>query len=125
MSPQFQDHPQSTIFLRCSCDARQDDPKNRAAVYLGLVLKRPAVFLDNARGDGKAQSSAGVLGGEKRVEQSLFDLGSDAFAGVGDLKDHDLGRTIGQPFGVGERAQGYRATMAYAVGGVLDEIDQN
>ena len=69
----------------------QDDTKGRAAIHLGLILQRAAVFLHDARGDGQAQAGAGFLGGEKRIEQPLFHFRRNAFAGVRDFQDDDVG----------------------------------
>ena len=52
------------------------------------------------RGDGQSQARAGVLGGEKRIEQPLFDFGRNAFAGVGHFQDDDVGLAVGQWFPV-------------------------
>ena len=58
-------------------------PKVVPRFDLGLILQRAAVLFDDARGDGQAQAGAGILGGEKRIEQPLLDLRRNALAGVG------------------------------------------
>ena len=92
---------------------------------LRLILQGAAVLFDNSRGDGKAQASARVLGGEEGIEQALLHFRRDAFAGVGDFEDDHVGDTIGEALVIEPGAQGDLAVLADAVSGVLDEIDQH
>ena len=68
----------------------KNNAKGGAVIGLGLILERTVMFFNNARRDGQAEAGARILGREKRVEQPLFSLGRNAFAGVGDLQNHHV-----------------------------------
>src|ERR1035437_4708278 len=105
--------------------AREDDAEGGAAIGLGLVLQGATVFFDNARGNGKAEPGARVLGGEEWIEQPLFHIRRDAFAGIGHFQDDHLADAVGEALVIEPGAQGDLAIVADAVRSVLDEIDQD
>ena len=53
-----------------------------------------------------------------------MDFRRDAFAGIGDFENRDLGWLIGKTFGAQPKAQSNIAVLANALGGILDEVDQ-
>ena len=93
----------------------------------GLVLQRAAVFFDNARRDGQAQAGAVFFGGEERVEHPLLDLRRNAFAGVGHLQDRPrrAGRSARRLSIAGATRRVMVPSLADAVGGVLNQVDQH
>src|SRR5579875_1748876 len=63
-----------------SLNPRQNNAEGGAAIDLRLILKRAAVFFDNARGNGQPQAGAGIFGGEKGIEEAFLDLRGNALA---------------------------------------------
>src|SRR6478735_10654185 len=113
-------------FLRSSsCLHRQHDTEGRASVYGGLESKRASVFLDDARGDRKAQTCAILLGGEKRIEEPLLNLHGDPRTVVLDFDGHDFAQSIGQHHPALNRSQLDCSACANGLRGVLHEIDHD
>ena len=83
------------------------------------------MLFHDASGDGKPKSRAVFLGGEKRVEKSLFDLRRNPAAIVRNLQHYNVGLAINQPFAVMAGAQRNRPAHIRAIGGVLNQIDQH
>src|ERR1051326_376646 len=94
-------------------------------INLGLVLEDAAVFFDDTRGDGESKAGAGWFGGEERIEEPLFNFGTDAFAGIGDFEDDDVGFAVSQALAIFPRAHRDCAAAADAVRGVLNQIDEH
>ena len=59
-------------------------------MHLGLILKRTAVFLNDAGRDGQAETGAGVLGSEEGIEETFLDFGRNALARIRDFEDDDV-----------------------------------
>ena len=70
----------------------QHQGEGGAAVELGGIPDGAAVAVENAGGDGQAQSGAALLGGEEWIEHARLDLGGNTGTGVADLQaDGGLG----------------------------------
>src|SRR5437899_5030588 len=83
------------------------------------------MLLNDSGGDRKAESSAGFLSGKEWIEQPFLDIGRDAFASIGHLKDDNTIRVIVQAARVFTSSQRDNAVCADTVGGVLDQINQH
>src|SRR6266496_485092 len=85
--------PDRHLALDAAVDDRQADGHRGAAAGRAVDLDRAAVLLHNAVGDREAQAGAGglaaaerALGGHKRLEDLVAQLGRNAAAGVGDAQ---------------------------------------
>jgi len=97
---------------------RQADHEPGALARRGNRLDGAAVLLDDAVADGKSQSRALAdgLGGEKRFEHLVLDLGGNAVAGVGDLGRHEV------PVGMDAKGDAFLAGCARAGNAVLNGV---
>src|SRR4051812_5596278 len=92
---------------------------------LGLILKSAAVLFDNPGGNRKAEASSGFFGCEEWIEKTLFDFGRNSCASVADIENDHIPETVTQPRGVAARAQSHGTIAADALGGILNEVDQD
>ena len=81
--------------------------------------------LHDARGDGQAESRAGVLGGEERIEKSLLHVRRNAFATILYFQDDDVGCFVVEVFPIPSRPELDHSALANGLGGVADEVDQH
>ena len=77
-------------------DSWEHDFKSSAVIQPCLVAQNAAMFVDNAGGNGQAQSGAALFGGEEGVEEALLDFGRDARAGISHGQNGH-GTTVRQP----------------------------
>jgi len=82
---------------------RQDNAESCAVIDLSPEFERASMFLDDARGNGKAKASPRRFGAEERIEQSLLYFRRDPFACVLNLHDDHRKRLPAQtlPSGTG------------------------
>src|SRR4051812_32224263 len=54
-------------------------------ILLRPILQFTGMFFDDSGGHGKAKPGAAFFGAKKRIEQSFFNFGRNAFAGIFNL----------------------------------------
>ena len=84
------------------------------------------MFLNDAVGDGEAQSRAAPvpgpghgLGGEERIVNTLEVLGSDAAAGIGNQRGHLVQALVGQ------RGHAEAAAAGHGFFGVQQQVEKD
>ena len=99
----------------------QEHQEARADGRVIFDVQSAAVFSDDARGDGQAESGAAIFGGKMREEKFVFVFGRDAVAGVGNANFDGVG------FRVGARGDGNfaDARVFESFGSVVNEIDED
>jgi hypothetical protein len=100
--------------------------ENGSLIDLGGESDDPFMFFHDAGGNGQAEAGAGVFGRKERVEDSLGDFRGNAPSRVADFEND--GRDSGGRLlaGIqGASVEGNRSILPDAIGGVLDEVDQD
>ena len=83
------------------------------------------MFFDNPRGNRKPEAGARLFGGKKGIEQALFDLRGNTRSGIAHIEDHNIPGPVAETRCVEARPQSYSAVLAYALGCILDEVDEH